>query len=71
MPVFRGRWLLSTEALQALGRRPEDIHDVLLTHSHPDHAAGLAEIERATGAKAWMHPADAADGPQGQGLQTL
>ena len=56
---FPGTMALIGEALQALGRRPEDIHDVLLTHSHPDHAAGLAEIERATGAKAWMHPADA------------
>ncbi len=56
---FPGTMALIGEALQALGRRPEDIHDILLTHSHPDHAAGLAEIERATGAKAWMHPADA------------
>jgi len=33
---------------------------VLITHCHPDHAGGLAEIRRATGARVWAHPADAA-----------
>jgi glyoxylase-like metal-dependent hydrolase (beta-lactamase superfamily II) len=32
---------------------------VLVTHCHPDHAGGLAEIKQATGARVWMHPADA------------
>jgi glyoxylase-like metal-dependent hydrolase (beta-lactamase superfamily II) len=56
---FPGTMPLIDEALKELGRRREDIHDILVTHSHPDHAGGLAEIKRATGAKAWMHPADA------------
>jgi glyoxylase-like metal-dependent hydrolase (beta-lactamase superfamily II) len=46
-------------ALRALGRRPEEITNVLVTHCHPDHAGGLAEIKQATGARVWMHPADA------------
>jgi len=56
---FPGVMALITEALTELGRRPEDVHDVLVTHCHPDHAGGLAEIKRATGAEVWMHPADA------------
>jgi glyoxylase-like metal-dependent hydrolase (beta-lactamase superfamily II) len=56
---FSGTMALIEGALASLGRRPQDIHDVLLTHCHPDHVAGLAEIERATGARAWAHPADA------------
>jgi glyoxylase-like metal-dependent hydrolase (beta-lactamase superfamily II) len=48
------------EAIRSLGGGLEDIRDILVTHCHPDHAGGLAEIEKATGAKAWMHPADAA-----------
>jgi glyoxylase-like metal-dependent hydrolase (beta-lactamase superfamily II) len=46
-------------ALWELGREPADLRNVLVTHCHPDHAGGLAEIKRATGAAAWMHPADA------------
>jgi glyoxylase-like metal-dependent hydrolase (beta-lactamase superfamily II) len=48
------------EAVRSLGRSPEEIHDVLGTHCHPDHAGALAEIRAATGARVWMHPADAA-----------
>ncbi len=56
---FPGTMDLIDEALKELGRRPEDISDVLVTHCHPDHAAGLAEITRATGARVWMSPIDA------------
>jgi hypothetical protein len=47
------------EAVRSLGRRPEEIKRVLVTHCHSDHAGGLATIRRATGAPAYMHPADA------------
>lgn len=47
------------EAVKSLGRRPEEIKRVLVTHCHSDHAGGLATIRRATGAPAYMHPADA------------
>jgi glyoxylase-like metal-dependent hydrolase (beta-lactamase superfamily II) len=56
---FPGTMPLVDEAVRSLGRRPEEIRDVLVTHCHIDHAAGLAEVKRATGAQAWMHPADA------------
>jgi glyoxylase-like metal-dependent hydrolase (beta-lactamase superfamily II) len=56
---FPGTMALVDEAVRSLGRRPEEIRDILVTHCHPDHAGGLAEVKQATGAEAWMHPADA------------
>jgi glyoxylase-like metal-dependent hydrolase (beta-lactamase superfamily II) len=56
---FPGTMAIVDEAVRSLGRRPEEIRNVLVTHCHPDHAAGLAEVTRATGAQVWMHPADA------------
>ncbi len=47
------------EAVRSLGRSPEEIRDILVTHCHPDHAGGLAGLKQATGALAWMHPEDA------------
>jgi glyoxylase-like metal-dependent hydrolase (beta-lactamase superfamily II) len=57
---FPGTAGLLEEAVRSLARRLDEIRDVLVTHSHPDHAAGLAEVKKATGAKTWMHPLDAA-----------
>ncbi len=56
---FPGTMALIDQAVRSLGRSPEEIGDVLVTHCHPDHAGGLAEVKEATGAVAWMHPADA------------
>ena len=39
--------------------------------AHPDHAGGLAEIKRATGAKVWMHAADADMVQRGQGVPAV
>ena len=49
-----------SEAVRGLGRRPEEISDVVVTHPHPDHAGGLAELKELTGARVWMHAEDAA-----------
>lgn len=46
------------QAAEALGR---EIAAVVVTHHHPDHAGGLAELLALTGAEAWMHPLDAAE----------
>jgi len=35
----------------AIGARPGDIKRIVLTHSHYDHAHGLTELKRATGAR--------------------
>jgi glyoxylase-like metal-dependent hydrolase (beta-lactamase superfamily II) len=56
---FPGTMARIDEAVRSLGRNPEEIGDVLVTHCHPDHAGGLAEVKGATGAVAWMHAADA------------
>lgn len=47
------------DALAAFGKNPRDVKRLVLTHTHPDHAGGLAALKQATGAPAWMHPIDA------------
>ncbi|MDP3857413.1 MAG: hydroxyacylglutathione hydrolase [Stagnimonas sp.] len=34
------------------------LHDILLTHHHPDHIGGVASLVTATGARVWGHGAD-------------
>jgi glyoxylase-like metal-dependent hydrolase (beta-lactamase superfamily II) len=46
-------------AVRCLGRKPEEITDIVVTHLHADHTGGLAEARAATGARVWMHAADA------------
>ncbi len=47
-------------AVRELGRQPEDLRHILVTHLHTDHTGSLAAIREATGAEVWMHAADAA-----------
>lgn len=58
-------------AVRELGRQPTDIHHILVTHCHPDHAGSLAEIKQITGAPAYMHPADATLVRQGNGIRPM
>jgi glyoxylase-like metal-dependent hydrolase (beta-lactamase superfamily II) len=59
--------------IRALGRRPEEITRILLTHQHPDHIGGAADLVAASGAEVWAHPLDTPaiegtgkrDGPKG------
>lgn len=46
-------------ALAALGRAPQDVIRILLSHAHSDHAGGLAATHAATGAPVWAHDRDA------------
>ena len=46
-------------ALEAHGRSLGDIDLILNTHGHHDHAGGNAELVAASGAKVWIHEADA------------
>src|SRR3954469_8742069 len=46
-------------ALAGLGKSPEDVQRIVLTHAHQDHAGGLAGIKRATGGVVHAHDRDA------------
>jgi glyoxylase-like metal-dependent hydrolase (beta-lactamase superfamily II) len=52
-------WPKVEQAIRGLGHRPDQVKDILVTHLHSDHTGGLADAQRATGARVWMHPADA------------
>lgn len=45
--------------LAAIGRHPSDVTRIVLTHAHPDHAGGAAELARRTGARVAVHDGDA------------
>ncbi|HET8604367.1 MAG TPA: MBL fold metallo-hydrolase [Marmoricola sp.] len=44
--------------LAAIGKHPKDVTRILLTHAHPDHAGGAAELARRTGAPVSLHDAE-------------
>ncbi len=46
------------KAVREMGRDPEEIRHILLTHGHPDHAGSAAELKAITGAKVYMHAAE-------------
>lgn len=41
--------------LAMMGRTPSDVHTILLTHWHNDHAAGAAVIKEMSGARVYYH----------------
>jgi Metallo-beta-lactamase superfamily len=47
------------EAIESIGRRPEDLNHLVCTHAHPDHIGSAAAVVSRTGATTWMHPNDA------------
>ncbi|WP_109699069.1 MBL fold metallo-hydrolase [Chitinophaga deserti] len=49
---------LILELLQSIGRGPDDLKNILLTHSHPDHSGSAADLKAITGAKVYMHAAE-------------
>jgi glyoxylase-like metal-dependent hydrolase (beta-lactamase superfamily II) len=46
-------------ALAERGIKPTDIKRIVVSHTHPDHAGGLAVMKKATGAKVFMDPFEA------------
>ncbi|MDG4838926.1 MBL fold metallo-hydrolase [Micromonospora sp. WMMD967] len=44
--------------LAAIGKVPADVTRIVLTHAHPDHAGGAAEMSRRTGAPVAAHVGD-------------
>lgn len=46
-------------ALKALDCPPKELQQVIITHGHVDHAGQAARIQAESGAKVFLHPADA------------
>lgn len=46
------------DIIRHIGRSPEELHTILLTHGHLDHTGGAAEIQEWSGAKVWLHATD-------------
>jgi glyoxylase-like metal-dependent hydrolase (beta-lactamase superfamily II) len=46
--------------IRAIGRSPDQLKHLILTHGHPDHIGSAAAIVRQTGARTYMHPLDIA-----------
>jgi len=47
------------DAIVSLGRRHEDLRQIVITHSHRDHTGSLAELVDRTGAQVLAHALDA------------
>jgi len=58
-------------AVGEIGGQPSAVRQILVTHCHGDHAGGLAELKRRTGAPAVMHPLDAAMVREGRTVRPL
>ncbi|MFT3866630.1 MAG: MBL fold metallo-hydrolase [Solirubrobacterales bacterium] len=56
---FPGHEAKILKAVEDLGRRPEDLSDLVFTHAHPDHIGSAASIVERTGARTWIHRLDA------------
>jgi glyoxylase-like metal-dependent hydrolase (beta-lactamase superfamily II) len=54
-----GRSAQIGKALFDLSRKIGEVHTILLTHHHPDHRGGLAELHRRSGARIVAHTLDA------------
>ena len=46
-------------ALAGLGKAPQDVRRIVMTHAHSDHAGGLAGAKKATGAAVLAHDREA------------
>ena len=47
------------DAVRAIGKRPDSIQRIILTHSHPDHAGSASSIQQALEIPVWAHQEDA------------
>ena len=46
------------EYIRTIGRKPEEISEILLTHAHPDHIGAARAIKEATGCGIAAHPVE-------------
>lgn len=59
------------KAILQIGRQPEDLRHILVTHLHRDHTGSLAELKRISGAQTYMHPLDAEVYSQGEVMRPV
>ena len=45
--------------IERLGRRPEELEQIVITHHHADHTGSLADLQERTGATTLVHALDA------------
>ena len=55
---YSGKEAAVFEAIRGLGRSPDQLKHLILTHGHPDHIGSAAAIVRETAARTYMHPFD-------------
>jgi glyoxylase-like metal-dependent hydrolase (beta-lactamase superfamily II) len=55
---YRGSGLHIVECIKQLGRLPEELTLIIITHNHIDHVGSLAELRKLTGARAAIHRLD-------------
>ncbi len=55
--VGSGRRIL--EALNAAGRRPDEVEQIIITHYHPDHMGSLPELRQRLGMRTAVHVLEA------------
>lgn len=53
---WHGRTVL--RYIASIGRKPEELSHILVTHRHPDHTGGIKHITKKTGAAVIAHSAD-------------
>lgn len=52
-------WASAPKVIEASVKNLRDIRRIVITHAHPDHVKGLAELKERTGATVFIHAADA------------
>ena len=68
---FPGKVNAIFDGIRNLGHQVDDVKHIVLTHAHPDHIGGLADLVKATGAQTWMHEKDAPIAEKGSGFRYL
>jgi glyoxylase-like metal-dependent hydrolase (beta-lactamase superfamily II) len=68
---FPHKELAVFDAIRGLGRTPDQLKHLVITHAHPDHIGSAAAIVRGTGARTYMHPVDIPIAQSGGPFRTM